>query len=350
MRKTNDFTRLTRRGAMATMGAALAMPLYARYAGAAETTLRMHHFMPPVSTTHTKMFVPWADTIREKTDGKVEVQVFPSMQMGGRPPELFDQARNGVVDISFTVAGYTPGRFAVAEAIGLPFNITTAERASVAMQTVMEKHGLPEYSEVKPLGFWVHSPGILHMRNAVITDQAGIAGKKIRVPSQQMAELVRNLGGEPVFMPITEIAVSISNGVVDGACLPYETIRAFKLDELAPHHSGVASGGRGIYTTAFALAMNKRKFDSLSPDVQDVLNAETGMGLSQRFGAMYDGFGAAGLENAKNRGNEIGEISLEEAARWREAAAPIRENYIKTLNEKGVDGQDVFATIDDILG
>src|SRR4030095_3192206 len=101
---------LSRRALIATGAALVAAPtlLRMRSAKAADVTLRLHHFLPPTSTVHTRLLDPWTKKVAELSGGKVEIQIFPSMQLGGKPPELYDQAKDGVVDIVWTLPGYTP--------------------------------------------------------------------------------------------------------------------------------------------------------------------------------------------------------------------------------------------------
>lgn len=101
-------------------------------AQAADVTLRVHQFLPPQATIPAKAIAPWAQKVEKDSNGRIKVQLFPTMQLGGKPPELFDQARDGVVDIVWTVLGYTPGRFPKTEAFELPFTVGSAEASSRA--------------------------------------------------------------------------------------------------------------------------------------------------------------------------------------------------------------------------
>src|SRR5215211_6782873 len=113
---------VSRRRFLAAAGASIAAPAIARPALAqAQVTLKLHHFLPPVSNGHSKMLSPWAKAVEQDSGGKIKIDIFPSMQLGGTPPQLYDQARDGVVDIVWTLPGNTPGRFPVSETFELPF-------------------------------------------------------------------------------------------------------------------------------------------------------------------------------------------------------------------------------------
>src|SRR3712207_286226 len=144
----------SRRRFLALAGSAVAAPALLResYAQAPQVTLRLHHFLPPVANVPVHFFTPWAKKIETESGGRLKINMFPSMQLGGAPPQLYDQARDGVVDIIWTLTGYMPGRFPRTEAIENPFvSHRTALVNSLAMNELYEKHIREEFSEVQPL-------------------------------------------------------------------------------------------------------------------------------------------------------------------------------------------------------
>lgn len=339
---------MTRRAAMATMGAALATPALISKANAAEKTLKVHHFLPPQSPMG-KFFETWAAELVEASNGALDVQVFPAMQLGGKPGQLADQARQGICDISWTLPAYTPGRYLVAETIGLPFMVTNAQKTSVVMHKIMDEFGEGEYKGLKTLAFHTHDGGKLHTVDAPILSAADMKGKKLRAPNQGTGDLLASFGAEPVFFPVSEMVVGLSNGVIDGCCLPYEIVPAFKLQELTNYTSEAAPGARGIYTNPFAIVMNQKTYDGLSDDLRGVIDAASGMALSERVGTAFDAFEAGGRSVVEANGNEINQIPAEEIAKWAEAAKPIHDAWITTLNDAGHDGQAIVNRINELL-
>ncbi|GAA0310150.1 TRAP transporter substrate-binding protein [Rhodovulum strictum] len=340
---------LTRRGMLATFGAALAAPALVGRADAAEVTLRLHHFMPATTTTQTKVFEPWAAELAEASGGRIAVQIYPAMQLGGKPPQLVDQTRNGIVDIAWTLTVYTPDRYLVAETLSLPFMATTAEQTSVAMQTLMDEFGQGEYAGVRPLAFHTHASGKFHMRRTAITGAADLRGQRVRSPNKSTGDLLAALGAEPVFFPVTEMVVGLSNGVIDGCCLPYEAVPALKLHELTREHSAAASGARGLYTNTFALVMNQRSYDRMPDDLRGVIDAATGPALSQRLGRNFDVSEEVGRKVVEDAGNAIHEIAADEIARWREMAIPVHAAWQAKLDAAGLDGAAIMARANALL-
>jgi TRAP-type C4-dicarboxylate transport system substrate-binding protein len=296
-----------------------------------------------------KFFEAWAAELVEASNGALDVQVFPAMQLGGKPGQLADQARQGVCDIAWTLPSYTSGRYLLAETMGLPFLVTTAEKTSVVMQTIMEEFGTDEYKGLKTLAFHTHDSGKMHTTKGPILSAADLVGTKMRAPNEGTGELLEALGSEPVFFPVSEMVVGLTNGVIDGCCLPYEVVPAYKLQELTQFSSEVAPGARGIYTNPFAIVMNERTYEGMSDDLRGIIDAKSGMALSQRVGKDFDAAEAYGRSIVEKQGNEIHEIPAEEIALWMETAKPIHEAWIGKLNDAGYDGQAVLNRINELL-
>jgi TRAP-type transport system periplasmic protein len=342
-------TSFTRRTVLASIGAALATPAILTRAHAAEVTLRLHHFLPGVAPMQKQFFEPWAQEISKASNGAIEIQIFPAMQLGGKPPQLVDQTRQGICDIAWTLPVYTPDRFPVAETMSNPFMVTTAEKTSVAMHKLMDEFGPDEYRGMKVLAYHTHAGGKLHTRNAPVLSKADLKGLKLRAPNQATGDMLTSLGADVVFFPVTEMVVGLSSGVIDGCCLPFEVVPAFKLQELTSFSAEPAPAARGLYANTFAFVMNQAKYESLSDDLRGVIDAASGMELSHRIGKQFDEFEAFGRSVVEKQGNKIVEIPTEEIATWREAAVPIHAAWTEKLNKAGLDGAAIMARANALL-
>ncbi len=340
---------ITRRSALSLLGAAVAAPVVLRYANAAEATIRLHHMLPPVSNMHRNFLAPWAKELAEKSGGRLKVDIFPGLQLGGKPAQLADQARKGIVDITWTLPGYTPGRFPIAETTSLPFMVTTGAKTSVVIHKLMDEFGQKEYKDIKTLAFHAHEPGKFHMKNKPITKASDLKGVSMRAPTRAFGQLLKTLGADPIFLPVTEMAVSLTNGVIDGTCLPYEVVPAFKLHELTKFHSAAAIGGRGLYTQTFALLMNQSSYEKLPDDLRKVIDDNSGIALSERIGKVFESGETFGRSLVDKVGNKVNVIPDEEIAIMRKAAEPIYEEWQKRLEKSGHDGAAVLAKLNKLL-
>jgi TRAP-type C4-dicarboxylate transport system substrate-binding protein len=322
---------------MAAVLAAVALPP----AHPADVTLRFHQMLPPQATIPAKAIEPWAKKVEKESGGRIKVQLFPSMQLGGRPPELFDQAKDGVVDLVWTVLGYTPGRFPKTEAFELPFTTGLAEPASKAFQEYVQKNAMDEFKDVKLIGVHVHGPGLFHSLSP-ITKLEDLKGMKVRGGSRVINIMLEQLGATPVGMPVPAVGEALSKGVITATTIPWEVVPALKVQQIAKNSTGV-SGAKGLYTQTFAVAMNKAAYDKLPADLKKVIDANSGMVAAAMFGRAMDEGDKAGLAIAQKAGNNIVTLSPEETARWQRTAAGTRAIWYKEVGEKGIDGPKLAA-------
>jgi len=330
---------VSRRTFIAAAGASLAAPAVLRVtrAHAAEVTLRLHHFLPPVASVPKHMLEPWAKRVADGTGGRLKIELYPSMQLGGTPPQLYDQAKDGVADIVWTLPGYTAGRFPSTEVFELPFVAARSARINArAAQELAEEHLKEETKDVKLLCFWCHDHGLIHAKRQVKT-MDDLKGLKLRFPTRLAGEGLKALGASPIGMPVPQVPESLAQGVIDGAVIPWEVVPSIKVHELVKYHTEIP-GSPTFYTATFMLAMNRPKYESLPDDLRKVLDEQSGMALATEAGKMFDDIGAEISEMVKKRGNTISAISEDEKARWIEATKPVVENWIKEAQGRNIDG------------
>lgn len=320
-----------------TAGAALALAAPARIGLAAEVIrLKVHHFLPPQATLSALIIEPWAKAIEEAAGGRLKIDRFYSMALGGKAPDLMDQAADGIADIVLTLPGYTPGRFPRTEAFELPFMMTNARATSAALWDYGQAELVDnDFKDFKVLGLWVHGPGVIHSRRPV-TRLEDLAGLKLRAPTRVTNKLFARLGATPVGMPVPAVPEALAKGVIDATALPWEVTLALKVPELVHHHTEFT--GNALYTATFVMAMNKQVWAGLPKDLQEVIDAHSGAAFSARSGATMQEMDAPARQYAEEIGNEIITLEGEAVRPWREAAAPVIDDWIVEMREQGIDG------------
>ena len=213
-------------GLSALVGSALSLASFG--ALAQEVNLRVHHFLSDKHNTHAKVLAPWAEKIEKESGGRIKMTIFPRMQLGGKPPQLMDQVRDGVADVVWTLPGYTAGRYPRIAAFELPFMVSSAEATSQALQEYYEKHATEEFADVKPLWFHTHARGVIHTREKQIKTAADFDGLKLRAPNRGIGTAMEAMGAASVFMPVPALPEALSKGVVDGAVIPWEIVPPLK--------------------------------------------------------------------------------------------------------------------------
>ena len=307
---------------------------------AQETILKVAHFLPPISPAHTKFITPWCDKIAAESQGKLKCQIYPAMQLGGTPPQLLNQVRDGVADIVWTLPGYTPGRFATSEVFELPFITTRHQPSSRAMWDFVQKHSMKEFAGLKPIATWVNGPNVLHFRDKNVQTLADMKGVKVRAPSRLGTKVLTALGATPVGMPVPQMSESLAKGVIDGALIPWEVVPATKAHELTRYHLE-ADGEHTLTTATMIFVMNKKKYDSLSPELKKVIDDNSGRETSAWASAQFEAADAGGREIAVAAGNTVSKLPAEETAKWEAATRPVVDEWIKEISAKGVDGKQL---------
>ncbi len=317
--------------AVALLGAAITTN-----AAAQDVTLRVHQFLPMTDSVPREGLLPWAETIEEQSAGRIAVEFYPSMQLGGTPADLFDQARDGVVDMIWTVLGYTPGRFPKSEVFEMPFVVTNAEVTSRAFQRFVEENAMDEFAGTKLIAVHTHGPGIFHSRTP-ITALEDLANMKVRGGSRVISAMLGDLGAEPIGMPVPEVPQSLSRGVIDGTTIPWQVTLALRTSDIVSHHTEFA-GDHGLYTQTFAFVMNQGTYDRMPEDLQAIIDANSGVEWAGRFGAANDADDLIARERAELAGNTIHVLDADETARWQDAAQITIENWYAEAQAAGFDG------------
>ena len=306
-------------------------------AAAQEVTLKLHQFLPAQANVPKLVLDVWADEVEKDSGGRIKVERYPSMQLGGKPPELMDQAIDGVADVVWTVVGYTPGRYPRTEVFELPFMMTNAEDASCAYAKMFDKHMKDtEFQNLKIVGTWVHGPGLIHSSRPV-RKVADMAGLKVRGASRTVTNMLEKLGATSVGMPVPAVPEALSKGVIDATTIPWEVTAALKVPELVKNHTEF--GDRALYTVTFVLAMNKAKYDALPDDLKKVIDDNSGQNFSQFAGMTQASADGPSRKLAEDAGNTIITLSQDEVDEWKAAAEPVIAEWIESVKGKGVDGQ-----------
>lgn len=334
-------TSLKRRNAVVAL-AALATTTLAGNALAQQTvTLRLHQFLPSTATIPARALAPWAKKIEAESGGRIKVQMFHTMSMGGTPPQLFDQARDGVADITWTVLGYTPGRFNKAEVFELPFTSGRAEPASRAFHEYVEKFAADEFRSVKLLAAHTHGPGLFHTKSP-ITGLESLRGMKIRGGSRVINNMLTKLGATPVGMPVPAVTEALSKSVIDGTTIPWEVTPSLKIADLVKNHTSFA-GSTGLFTQTFAMVMNRATYDKLPADLKKVIDNNSGVETAAFFGRAMDEGDKVGLEVAQKAGNNIVTLDAAETKRWQTAATAVEADWVNEMKGKNIDGAKLVS-------
>ncbi|MGQ3003007.1 MAG: TRAP transporter substrate-binding protein [Hydrogenophaga sp.] len=305
-------------------------------------TLKVHHYLPPYSLAQKQLIEPWCERISAQSAGRLKCQIFPAMQMGGTPPQLFDQAKDGVADVVWTLPGYQAGRFPLTEVFELPFITSNAERSSRALWRYVAQHSSAEFAGVRPLVLHVNDGFLVHTTGRQIKALEDFRGLKLRAATRLNAKLITALGAAPISMPMPPVPEALSKKVIDGAILPWEVIPALKLQDIVKFHTDIDASLPRLSNTVFAMVMNNARYDSLPADLKKVIDANSGEEASALAGKAFDAASVPARKTAEDRNNVFHTVPVEEARRWMAVAQPITDEWVKEVTARGQDGRKLL--------
>ena len=307
-------------------------------------TLKFHTFMSPQSNVWLTMHKAWMEKVEKDAGGRIKFEAYPAMQLGGTPVQLFDQAKDGVVDIVWTLPGNTAGRFPRIEVFELPFIMNNAEATSKAYWEYVQTVAPDEFKDVQTLALHVHGPGMFHTKERLIKTTEDLKGMKMRGPTRQVTKMLGFLGATPVGMPLPQIPDALSKGTIDGCAIPWEVVPSIKVHELTKFHSEFDPAGGALYTTTFVMAMNKAKYNALSPENKKVIDANSGLATSGWLGKTQQGNDPIGRKAAEDRKNTIYTIPAAAAQEFRRKARFVEVEWMEDMNKRGFDGRKLLDT------
>jgi len=314
-------------------------------AQAQQVVLKVHHFLPGTSNVHINIVQAWCDKVAKDSADKLKCQIYPAMQLGGTPAQLFDQARDGVADIVWTIPTYSAGRFTKSEVFELPFFTRSAKGSSQAYWSFVQKNALDEYQGVRPIFLHTNDGSSFHLTSAKgVRTLEDLKGLKIRAATRLNSRMLAALGATPVQMPLPSVPESMSKGVIDGAMVPWEGVPAAKLQEIAKSHLDAPVGQPKFANSIFAFVMNQARYDSLAPELKKVIDANSGVAMSAWAGEKFDAVVVANHKLASDRGNALLTLTDAEFQRWMKASADVDDQWVKEVGAKGGNGR---ALLDD---
>ncbi|HWN16042.1 MAG TPA: TRAP transporter substrate-binding protein [Candidatus Dormibacteraeota bacterium] len=319
--------------ALALIGAVAAPAL------AQTTTLTMSSWVSPQHHLTSVVLQGWANEVEKATGGRVKLTMLPKHPSA--PPGTFDAVRDGLVDVSYVTASYTPARHILPLMAELPGAGDTALVNSVAYSRIYWKHfhAVGEYKGVKQLGVFTHGPGQMFTKRPV-NGIADVQGLKIRTGGGIAEKVAKALGASAFVKPAPESYELLKGGVADGVFFPFESIISFKLDTVI-EQATVFPGG--MYSAAFGFFMNEDKWNKLSKEDQAAIEKVSGEHLARLAGRSWDEADAKGLDALKKSGVKIVTADAAFAAEVAKRSAPIVEEWIKSASAKGVDAAKILA-------
>lgn len=298
----------------------------------AQTVLTVSSWLPP---THGMSVAQkeWCDLLEKNTTGKMKCNILP--RGVANPPGTYDAIKNGLADVSFTVHGYTPGRFVYTQMAEFPFLGNTSEPISVAFNRVASRHPefMAEHQGVKVITFFTHGPGIVFNTKRPITKVEDLAGLKFRVGGGMVNEISKNLGMNVTLKPAPDSYELLSGGVMDGTLFPAESTESFKIDKIIKYATTFPGG---LYNTSFVFMMNQGRYDKLSAEEKKAVDAISGEPAARIFGREWDKVDRRATALMQANGVQITKADTKFVADVKAKTAPLEQKWVSDAAAKGL--------------
>ena len=306
----------------------------------AQTTLTMSSWVGPTHPLTRDVLGGWAAAVEKATNGRVKMQMLPKAPMAAAG--TFDGVRDGLVDVSYVTASYTPARHPLPLLAELPGSGGSAEVNSVAYNRIHWKYlqQANEYKGVKLLGVFTHGPGQMFSVKKPVNSVADLSGMKVRSGGGISEASAKALGASPLVKPAPESYELLSSGVADATFFPSESIKSFNLDKVVKHATYFPGG---FYSSSFGFFMNEDKWNKLSKQDQDAITSVSGEALARLAGKAWDAADKVGIEALKAAGVTMVDANPAFVADVRKRTEPLISDWVKAANAKGIDGAKVYA-------
>ena len=310
---------------------------------AAEVELRLAHWVPPTHPAQTAGIEPWVASLKEASNGRIDVQIFPAQQLGSAP-DHYDMTRDGIADIGWVNPGYQAGRFPIYSLVEIPFHMDNAPRGARAMHEWYMAYAETEMQGVKFCLANPHDPGTFHSKEPIV-EPGDVKGKNVRPAHATMARFVSLLGGGPVQVSAPEAREAIAKGAADAITFPWGSTWIFGIDKETKHHLDVP-----LYVSAQALLINQDTYNGMPDDLKAILDAHCTPKWSEKFSAGWAEAEASGRDKAMaDSSHTLHTLNEAQTAAWQEAAAPLLDSWKSDVADKGVDADAVYQSYADKL-
>jgi TRAP-type C4-dicarboxylate transport system substrate-binding protein len=317
----------------------LLMLIIAVPVGATEITLRVHHFLGEDSLPHTGFIEPWARRVEAESKGRIKVEVYPDMALGGKTPELVDQLVEGVVDIVWTAAAYTPGRFPRSEVFTLPLvhkgdPVATNQAIMGSLDSLLYQ----DFEGMQPLLVHVQAGHALHMGHKPITHLDDFNGMTLR-PAGRGAGLwtIEALGAQATKKRHPKLPKALKDKALDGALMSFQLAGSMGVIDAVQSHTLMQDD---VYfgTSLYLFLMNQARYESLPEDLRAVIDNNSGSGLAKEAGQVWQKAESKAIAAARASGNTVDILQGKEQESVRTALGAVLERWAGEMKKQKIDG------------
>ncbi|MCB1850440.1 MAG: C4-dicarboxylate ABC transporter substrate-binding protein [Gammaproteobacteria bacterium] len=307
-------------------------------------TLRVQHFLGTDSLPHRALIEPWARRVEGDSAGRLRIEIHPAMTLGGTAPELIDQVQQGTVDIVWTAAAYTPGRFPRSEVFALPLVHTGNPVATnLAIMQLIQRELSPDFTGLKPLLIHVDQGHAFHLSNRSVARVSQFVGLTLRPPGKGIGSwTITALGAENTKKRHPKLPKAMRQGELDGALMTFTLAESMGVTEASQSHT-LLDQKEFFGTSLFLFVMNDARFRALPADLRTVIERNSGPEFAREIGDIYQQAGDAAITAAERRGNRINLLQGAELEQARSRLATVVARWRDERTALSIDGAALIA-------
>jgi TRAP-type C4-dicarboxylate transport system substrate-binding protein len=294
----------------------------------------------PVTSSNSKDMQLWCDKIKEATKGRVNITLYAGGTIASMP-EALDAVKTGAANIGWIFSSMYPGQFPLTEVMMLPLiGLKTPQQASAAMWDLYKENEALRNeldSRFKVLMMYTNPINRISTRAKAVNTAADLKGLKLRATAGTATDMIKAWGGVPILMAPGEMYSALDKGVLDGFVLEFSGIKSFKLYEVAKYHTAI-----DFFAAPFLILMNKETWNSLPPDLQQIIEKESGRDESIRFAKNFENDANSGLETIKASGGNVITPTPEAIEGFKAAAKDYAQAWIKKNKTDKFDAEAYF--------
>jgi TRAP-type C4-dicarboxylate transport system substrate-binding protein len=302
--------------------------------------LKLHSFVPPRHIIWADVLTPWTKQVAQLSKNELTVRMFPAMQLGGKPPELYRQMVQGISDIVFTLPGYTSGDFPMMALTELPGTASDADDGTKKLWKHFDQYLSREFKDAKVLMLWNSDSASIMSKSKPVRTIEDFKGMKIRTPSAAQSAQLEHLGATAISLPVTQIYNSLDRGVIDAAMIPMSAAIDFKLIEVAKYFTINAPLGR----SPFLVSLQKKRYDALPANLKKIVDDTTGLKLSLKGAETYDVQNKAAIEAVKKASDrELIVLTDKQNKDWLAAFRPLIQKKAEEGEKAGLPARGLIG-------
>ena len=302
-----------------------------------KVVFHMNHYMPAVHPLQVNIFEPFAKEVFEMTEGRVEIVIHAGNALAS-PPDTYDAVVSGVAGMGFVLPAYTPGRFPMTQVLEYPFMFTSALQANLTAKEITPM--LREYEYTDTHLIWVGGTDLGHilLKKSGVETLGDLKGMKLRSPGPIYNEVIEELGGVEVSLPVSDLYDAMDRGIVDGSVMAPSALVSFRLMEVTEEIIEL-----NMYTTPLIWFANKELWNKVSEEDQQVITDLADF-FAERIGRQYDEEAAHAMMVAEEDGKNIYQLPDADMAEFHATVEPFIERWIGELEDAGKPGRELYET------